>query len=97
MYLYIVDNEDEFCETSKYDNWKDSLDSCKSNNSYLFGNVTTELVVKEKISKSMLDDMLRFKYWLGIARTLYLTTDTGNILHIHQYCHYRLQMTISHS
>lgn len=74
---YILDNKDELFVMNVYNNWKGSLDSCKNKDSNLLGNVATEAELMEKIRKSKLGVTTRFKYWLGIARQIYLTTDTG--------------------
>lgn len=71
------DNKDELFKMNDYTNWENALKACKRNGSYLFGNITSRADAGNKINGSNVKDKTTFWHWLGIARKIYLTTDTG--------------------
>lgn len=78
--MSVTDNKDELFKMNDYTNWENALKACKRNGSYLFGNITSRADAGNKINGSNVKDKTTFWHWLGIARKIYLTTDTGKNL-----------------
>ncbi|CAC5386818.1 unnamed protein product [Mytilus coruscus] len=71
-------DKNEFFKIKEYSTWKDSLDRCKTNGSYLL-DISTVIEAKGMISRSTytLQEKTSLWHWIGIARQIYLSSDTG--------------------
>ncbi|XP_063415509.1 uncharacterized protein LOC134697273 [Mytilus trossulus] len=70
-------NNNEFVKLEEYGTWRKSLDRCKENDSYLYGNISTITEAKEMIDRSTFKEKTSLWLWIGVARQIYLSSDTG--------------------
>ncbi|XP_071125190.1 uncharacterized protein [Mytilus edulis] len=71
-------DKNQFFKLKEYGTWRDSLDSCKKDiDSYLYGNISTLIEAKEMINRSAFEGKTGLWHWIGIARQIYLSSDTG--------------------
>ncbi|CAG2207800.1 unnamed protein product [Mytilus edulis] len=71
-------DKNEFVKLKEYGTWRDSLDRCKRDmDSYLYGNISTIIEAEKMINRSTFQGKTSLWHWIGVARQIYLSSDTG--------------------